>query len=494
MRVGEDRARDREPLPLAAGERHAALAEHRLVALGEPLDELGRAGEPRRSTDLLVAGVGCAELEVAADRVAEQERLFKDEADAAAQLLQLDLADVDAADRHAAAVGVVEAREQRSRRRLARAGGADERERRALRNLERQPVEDRTLAAVAEADVLEPHVAPRRKRQRVRRLDDGGLCLQHVDDAPGRRDRALHRADALAERAQRGDERREVDVEERERPDRDVAVDHAVAPVPERDEDPGERQCLERRQEHRVDRGDAERAVDNAARLAAEPCGERVAGADPLDHADAGDRLLGELRQVAEILLVHLGPFGVPARVAAEADADERERGEHRDREPPVDDEQHGGDADHREDVAERVADRVEEARDERRVVRGARDEVAGADPVVVARVEHEGAAEDPVAHGGVGVRVVADREDVAEAAARRLDRAERGDAGARPPERALPVLDDARVDRVADEERRGDRRSLPGEAAEPGADDRPAEAARDRPQIAPPCVHTSIM
>ena len=51
LRVGEDRARDRDPLPLAAREREAALAEHRLVALGQALDELRGAGEPRGAAD-----------------------------------------------------------------------------------------------------------------------------------------------------------------------------------------------------------------------------------------------------------------------------------------------------------------------------------------------------------------------------------------------------------------------------------------------------------
>ena len=39
-RVGEDRARDRHPLPLAAGELHAALTHDGLVAIREALGEL----------------------------------------------------------------------------------------------------------------------------------------------------------------------------------------------------------------------------------------------------------------------------------------------------------------------------------------------------------------------------------------------------------------------------------------------------------------------
>ena len=52
-RVGEDRARDREPLTLAAGERVAALAEHRVVAERQRRDELVRAAEASRGLDVL---------------------------------------------------------------------------------------------------------------------------------------------------------------------------------------------------------------------------------------------------------------------------------------------------------------------------------------------------------------------------------------------------------------------------------------------------------
>ena len=50
--VGEQRAGDRDPLPLAAGQPPAALAEVGVVAVGQPLDELVRAGGPRRRLDL----------------------------------------------------------------------------------------------------------------------------------------------------------------------------------------------------------------------------------------------------------------------------------------------------------------------------------------------------------------------------------------------------------------------------------------------------------
>ena len=46
----EDRARDRDPLALAARERDAALADDRVVALRQLGDELVRLREPRGAT------------------------------------------------------------------------------------------------------------------------------------------------------------------------------------------------------------------------------------------------------------------------------------------------------------------------------------------------------------------------------------------------------------------------------------------------------------
>ena len=51
-RVDDERARDRDALALAARERDPALADHGVVALRQPLDELVRLREPRRALDL----------------------------------------------------------------------------------------------------------------------------------------------------------------------------------------------------------------------------------------------------------------------------------------------------------------------------------------------------------------------------------------------------------------------------------------------------------
>ena len=65
-RVDRERARDREPLALAARERDPALADHRVVAVRQPLDELVRLREPGDPLDLVVVEVRRAEGDVLA--------------------------------------------------------------------------------------------------------------------------------------------------------------------------------------------------------------------------------------------------------------------------------------------------------------------------------------------------------------------------------------------------------------------------------------------
>ena len=54
-RAGDERARERDALALAAGEVHAALADQRVVAVGQVVGELGDAGRLARFEHLLPA-------------------------------------------------------------------------------------------------------------------------------------------------------------------------------------------------------------------------------------------------------------------------------------------------------------------------------------------------------------------------------------------------------------------------------------------------------
>ena len=257
-RVGEDRARDRDPLPLAAREREAALAEHRLVAVGQASDERGRACQLGGALDVLVARVGPADADVLAHALAEQERLLEDERDRAADVGEPQLAQVEAVEQHAAVLRVVEAREQAGDGALARAGRADERERLARRDVQVEPVEHGAVALVAEAHAVEPDVAARgcSSSTGCRGSRSCGSASSTSVIRAARGERLLQRRHALAEHAQRPDEHHHVGVEGHERADGQVAVDHAAAAEPEHGRDPEQRQHLEHRDEDRVEPGE----------------------------------------------------------------------------------------------------------------------------------------------------------------------------------------------------------------------------------------------
>ena len=95
-----------------------------------------------------------AERDVVGERVGEQERLLRHEADRAAQRRERDVADVDAVDEHRAGRRIVQPREQGDQRRLARAGDADERD--GLPRLDpRGHVVEHRRAAVGEDEIAE---------------------------------------------------------------------------------------------------------------------------------------------------------------------------------------------------------------------------------------------------------------------------------------------------------------------------------------------------
>ena len=206
-RVDGEGARDRDPLPLSARERDAALADDRVVSLRQALDELVRLREPRHPLDLRVRQLGQAERDVVPHRGREEERILGDDADRAAQRRELHVAHVHSVDEHAPRVDVVEARHERGERRLPGARVADEGDRRPGVEREVEVLEHRPARQVRERDVLEADRAVAgRQLDRTRAVGDVLRLVEDLEDPLARRRRPLGLADPHPERAERHDE------------------------------------------------------------------------------------------------------------------------------------------------------------------------------------------------------------------------------------------------------------------------------------------------
>ena len=98
LRPGEHGAGQRQPLALAAGQRHALLADPGVESPRQVVDEAG-LGDLDRLADVVVAGVGAAERDVLARAHREQRRLLERRRHDGAQRVEGQVADVDAVDR-----------------------------------------------------------------------------------------------------------------------------------------------------------------------------------------------------------------------------------------------------------------------------------------------------------------------------------------------------------------------------------------------------------
>ena len=152
---GRERARERGALALAAGEVDAALADERVVALGERRPEAVDTGRSRGRERLVPVLVVAAGEQVLLERHGEENRPLRDERDVVSQLRDRQVARVDAADEYAPGRRVVEAGQEVEERRLARSRRPADRDDLARLDDEVEVVEDVHLAAVREADLLE---------------------------------------------------------------------------------------------------------------------------------------------------------------------------------------------------------------------------------------------------------------------------------------------------------------------------------------------------
>ena len=104
-RAGDERPRERDALALTAGEIDAALADQRVVAVGQVRDEPCDARGLARVEHLAPVRVRPGGQEVVAERDREQDRLLRHDRDRGAELGERQVASVDASEEDAPGVG-----------------------------------------------------------------------------------------------------------------------------------------------------------------------------------------------------------------------------------------------------------------------------------------------------------------------------------------------------------------------------------------------------
>src|SRR5438876_710955 len=182
--VRDDRTCDRHALSLATREAHPAVADHRVVRVGQRNDEVVGVGSLRGADDLGVRDPVPAVGDVLADRSVEEERLLRNDAEQSSVGRLPEHAQILPVDRDGPLHRVIEPKEEIGERRLARPARPDQRDDLPLPDLEARPAQDR-FAAVVERHVLdEDPIAELRDRPRAV-LHRGLEAEQLVDPARG---------------------------------------------------------------------------------------------------------------------------------------------------------------------------------------------------------------------------------------------------------------------------------------------------------------------
>ncbi len=250
-------------------------------------------------------------------------------------------------------------------------------------------------------DVLEHDLARAwRKNARLRSVSDLLGLVEDLEDPLARRDRSLRLADPHAEHPQRHDEHREQEVEGGERSQRHRA----------RDDHPSADEQHESERDHRKEREQGD--VDGALAIRRERLREDGVGGgceairppvllrERLDDVNAGDRLLGDGRDLAERLL-DVAEHGLRhMAVAVRHQGDHRRDGERHERQLPAVDEQDERDDDDGDDVLREEDEPVAEEEPHRlEVDRRARHQLPRLAAVVEAEREPEEVRVELVAH-----------------------------------------------------------------------------------------------
>ena len=305
-RVLEDRPRDRQPLPLPAGQALAAFADPRIVLLRQLDDELVRVSGTSRRLDVGRTRPGRPVGDVARDALVEKDGLLRHDADLRAQGLERHIADVDAVHQDHSRRHVEESGDQVHERGLAGAAQPDDRNHLPGLHREGHVTQHVTCRAVL---VLEAHVpeldpAPQRhERSRPWTLGDLGVRVEQLENPFRRGDRLLQVRIDAAELLDRT-----VHHESRDDEREEVALRHAtgadpVAPVPDQRHDSDAAEKLHERRQHRHRARHLQ--IGPIQPLGGPPESRRFVGfgAERLDDAMARERFDGDVGEVRELFL-----------------------------------------------------------------------------------------------------------------------------------------------------------------------------------------------
>ena len=162
-RIKQESARNRQALFLAAAQRYAPFANHRIVAVFQQRDKFVGVGRSRRRHDFLLRCIRAAVGDVVGNGGAKQDRFLEDHADGTAQAAQVKFAHVGPVDADGAGGGIIEAGDKMDKGALAGAGFTEHRNGLTRLSYERDVLKGiGGCPRILERDALEgdPHAGP----------------------------------------------------------------------------------------------------------------------------------------------------------------------------------------------------------------------------------------------------------------------------------------------------------------------------------------------
>src|SRR5579859_2950064 len=194
-RVGQQGAGDGDALALPTRKGDTALANQRLVAVFEALDEAAGLRIARRLLDGLPVGILSQAIgDILGDGAREEEDVLLDARYLRAQGIKAPISHVYAVHQNAPLIDIVDAVDQSGERAFARAGLTNDGNGLPRQRVERDVFQHGRLA-IAECDVLEDDVAAYLLAIAALVLVQFGLFFQNHQDTPRARHAQLHQAE-----------------------------------------------------------------------------------------------------------------------------------------------------------------------------------------------------------------------------------------------------------------------------------------------------------